>query len=204
MLLVGVLLFIAGGGGRGLKTRLVARRDELRAARQRTDRALAQAETKRTDEALAAYYSDTLGPIVHRAMHVAAWRKNPRALAERLGLPLERIARALDNLERGGFVRQTPKGYEVIEGDIHLAPESALSTLHSALFRMRALERRQAVNAEAKPAKDLFFTATFAATDALRLELKGAFLETIERLAPKIRRADADDVFHLNFDLFQV
>jgi uncharacterized protein (TIGR02147 family) len=179
---------------------LEERRAALQAKHLSSEQVLRRKASKVSQEDLATYYSDTLGPIVHMALHVDAWRRRPLALAKRLGTSEERLTRTLAALERAGFVQVTADGYQLLEPDIHLPPESHLATLHAALFRMRAIEKRQAARLE----RDYFFTATFAATDAVRHELKTAFLDYLARISPRIQEVEADDVFHMNFDLFQI
>lgn len=150
-------------------------------------------------ENLAAYYLDPLNAIVHFALTIERYRKQPSRLAEDLGVKSERIERAVSVLEKGGIIapRKHGRSIELRVEHVHLPPESPL---YSA-FRNQ-LKQMSAARLQNRDDEDYSFWVTFSADKKMLKRIRAEFLALLERIEPQVRAAPSRDVYQMNFDLF--
>ena len=182
------------------KHELTARRKSLQAKSLKTENYLSREPNPVSAKSLTRYYCDPLIPIVHLFLTVPKYRKAPADLASRLGASAAQIAHALSVLEECELIRFDEKGLQVLRPFLHLEKESPLAKVNGSFFRLKAIEALQ----RERSADDYFFTATFSATDALRLEIKEHFLAFLKRRSREIESCPSEQVFQMNFDLFKL
>ncbi len=102
---------------------------------------------KISPENQAVYYSSWHYQAVRMLITIPEFRR-PDAIAERLGLKLERVNEILGFFIDNGLARHGPRGqYETVEAEIHLGNDSPLiSRLHSnwRIHVLQTLDRKQA------------------------------------------------------------
>jgi uncharacterized protein (TIGR02147 family) len=152
------------------------------------------------DAAVVSYYTHPAILIVHMALTVPRFRADPAALRKRLGLPEADVARALDALEQMGILRREGGELALRTANIHLPERSEHAKLHGMLFRLRGIEALQKRDYES----DCFFTATFSASRKSARAFKARLHALIAELSRELEQGEAEDVFHLNIDLFPV
>jgi uncharacterized protein (TIGR02147 family) len=87
------------------------------------------------------YYSSWHYSAIHIALGLPGCR-TPRALSERLRLPLPQVLASLAALEGLGIVRKgTGDQWTVARNDLHLAKRSALTAVHHSNWRHKAITR---------------------------------------------------------------
>ncbi len=148
----------------------------------------------------AEYYADPIYPLVHMGFCIDQFLKKPQLLRERLKLTPEAFGKAMDVLEKCGAIRLGEAGYELLEENIHLGPQSGLAKMHALSFRLKAIEHYKGDSDK----NDYFFTASFTGNSRLRSKLRDRFLKIIDELSTEIDSTKCDDIYHLNIDLFRV
>lgn len=148
----------------------------------------------------AEYYADPIYPLVHMGFCLTQFQKKPLLLRDRLVLSVDAFSKAIDVLEKCGAIRVSESGYELLQENIHLGPQSSLAKVHALTFRLRAVEKYKAT----KDKSDYFFTASFTANEELRMKIRQKFLKILEELSIEIDTAACDEIYHLNIDLFRV
>lgn len=178
---------------------LCKRRDEVRRPKKRSEAHLETRPVVTEGDAFPEYYSDPDYSLVHMCLSINEFSQAPGAIAERLGIRPAKLSHIISTLERWGLIALHKGTYKIKVPFLHLREDSPLAKIHADSFRLRGIAQRQR-NADGA---DYFFTATFAATEAVRTEVKEEFLSFLKRVSKKIKDAPTKDVFHINFDLFR-
>jgi uncharacterized protein (TIGR02147 family) len=188
------------------RTTVEDRRKELEASRDRLQakKIAAGPYLKRTpvvplEIASAEYYSLPLCSIVHMHLTIPKFLARPTLLREHLSLSPEALTTVLNVLERCGIIEIEGNGYRLLLPTLHTTG-SRLSRLYATQFRLKAIEYQQKLDND----RDYFFTSSFSASESTRDEIKQRFLEFLSWVGKKVDRAEAKEVFHLNFDLFKI
>jgi hypothetical protein len=145
------------------------------------------------------YFEDPMTALAHALLMVPAFRRDPPAVARKLGITKERLDATLKILARAGLVSLTPQGLEVRTESLHLPKASPLAAYHGSFFRMRGIEALQRQTDE----HGYFFTTTFAASNAVRERIRLAFLGLLRDASAWVTEAPEEDAFQLSFDLFR-
>lgn len=153
-----------------------------------------------SEEAVAKYYSDPHYPICHMYLCIDEYANDPWSLAAKVGLSRDKLSEIFEVLEQCRVIERGTMGIKMLQDNVFLAREKPFAKTHALLFRLKAVD---AFN-HGKDPEGYFFTASFAATEALRLKLKEAWLRMLQEISGEIVDCEATDVYHLNLDLFRM
>lgn len=181
------------------RRRLESRRQRVQAVKLSSEAALKREPSAVEATHMTAYYADPFCSLAHMYLTIPRFLANPPLVQKQLGISNERFATILDVLEQMKILVLKKKGgYELKVATLHLPEGSVLARTHGSFMRLKGIERRQSGGATS----DHFFSATFSGTEALKLEIKAMFMDFLAAAAEKIEDEPAEDVYHLNFDLF--
>ena len=144
------------------------------------------------------YYLDPMNMVVHMAMHVKEFAKDPSLLAPKLFVPKKRINRYIQNLERMGIIKMTSKGIEVLDVDLHIPKDSPLFDSYKSQCYTNTMNRLKQVGED----KTYNFTVIFSANEEARAEINTQFMKFLSRTKKIVDSCESDEVFQMNFDLF--
>jgi hypothetical protein len=179
---------------------LVARRDEERRGRLRTEAAL-QERRQLPPDATAEYYSDPYCPLAHVFFSIPPYASQPWRVAQELGVTPEHLDRLIKTLERVGVLAKGVGGdLTFLPGHVHLPKESWLHQVYTAASRHLAVAQCQKRAHEA----DYFFSSSFSCSEATRRRLHATWLAALQSMSDDIQSSDPEQVYHVNFDLFRV
>lgn len=173
---------------------------ELDAIRQSHDRSeyhlSAEAIESATD--LAHYYLDPNVMLVHIFLTVDRFRKDPKLLGSQLNLSPEYLTDIFTKLEQMHMIKLSADGYTILKESTHLSLDSPFFFPYRCMQRVKSLDRIQ------KIAKDATynFSVVFSADEPTRRDIKAKFLDLLKLIEKTSRAAPAEEVYQLNFDLF--
>ena len=150
-------------------------------------------------EKLFEYYLNPLHAIIHNALSIERYRRNPALLVDDLNVKAEHVERSIAVLEKCQIIqrRRTGRAIELILDHIHLPRESAVYPAFRNQLKQMSIARLQ--NNEEN---DYSFWVTFSADDKTLLKLKQEFLALLKKTEASVRKAPAQNVYQMNFDLF--
>jgi uncharacterized protein (TIGR02147 family) len=182
------------------RNELLAQKARLRSQHNRSAEAIKREAATLDDAHLAQYYAEPLAPLVHMHLCIDRYRRSPGALSEVLSIPDATLQEVLGTLERCGLIAPSKDGYTLVKANIHMPAGSPLAAVHALQFRLKAVERLRR-----RPIDDnVHFTATFAANEAVRKKWAVRWHGLLEEMAAEVTACTAQDVYHVNFDLFKI
>lgn len=154
----------------------------------------------RQDEVRSAeeYYLDPVHQLIHVAMDIPRFKKNPNELADYFNVSPERIQQALQTLERMGVISFGKDGVEINQHNLHLARESQVfwawkqSLNLLSMHKCRGLSQKDSYN----------FSVVFSADDEVKNKLHQLFLSFLKEAQGLVKQARSKNVYQMNFDLF--
>ena len=179
------------------KAELKSEIDSIRTLNERSESHLA-VETIESSVDLSSYYLDPNVMITHIFLAVERFRKDLKALALQLHYSDEYLSQILSKLEQMKLIKLTDSGYVLLKEDTHLPIDSPLYYPYRFMQRVKTLERIQRLNQE----KTYNFSVVFSADEGTRKKIKGKFLELLEFAGKAANGAKNEEVYQMNFDLF--
>lgn len=171
--------------------------DTFRQANERSEHHLS-AEPINSEVELAQYYLDPNLMLAHIFLTVEKFRKDLKLLARQLNLSAEYLTDILMKLEQMKLIKLSADGYVLLKDSTHLSVDSPFYFPFRCMQRVKSLDRIQKVPKE----KSYNFSVVFSADEATRREIKTKFLSLLETIEKVSRSAPAEDVYQINFDLF--
>lgn len=182
------------------KQELKSQRDQVRSKYLKSEKYMDRNPVKVEAEHFARYYNDPYCSLVHMYLVIPKYRKTPALIKDKLNISDEKLREILDTLEKCAVIEYKQKTLCILKETLHLSDQSYLSKTNATMFRLKAIEHQQRSADE----MDYFFTASIAANEDTRVELKKRFLEFLNEAAKLVEKSPSEEVFHLNFDLFRV
>lgn len=175
--------------------------EQLKALRQSSSGShMNSMDVKITDDAIAKYYNDPNCPLCHMYLCIPVYARNPRSLAEKIGVTRNQLSEIFQVLENCQLIELKPEGVTVRESNMFLGREKPFAKTHALLFRLKAVE----AFTKDRDKEGYYFTASFAATETIRNKLRSAWLRILEEASAEIVECEATDVYHLNMDFFKM
>jgi len=144
------------------------------------------------------YYLDPLHQIIHIAISVDRFSRDPEALAEGLGFPKVKVLAALDNLKKHGFIIEKQGRFVNLHKKIHLKSSSPLYPAWRFQLQNLALARARML-----PTKNTYgFSAAFSADLSTFRKIQSKILEMLKEVESDVSVAPPDQVYHFSIDLF--
>lgn len=147
---------------------------------------------------MADYYLDPLVQIVHIAISIDYFSKNPSALAAELNIPGTQVHAILATLERLRLAHREGAKLVAREPNIHL---SKASSLYRAWRNQIKLLSSQRIN-QLQDQEAYSFSTVFSADQGTRNLIHGRFLEFLKSCESTVDTAPARQVYQMSFDLF--
>jgi len=144
------------------------------------------------------YYSSWYFQAIRMALTIPELR-NPSTISESLKIPLERVNEVLEFFLNRGLARETAKGYETTETQIHVGSDSPLiGKLHSnwRLHTMQNLDRRDP--------KDLHYSAAVTLSEDDYQKVREALLKAITNCHQIIRPSKEEKLCLLAMDFYSL
>lgn len=179
------------------KQELRAQIDTIRSANDRSERHLLAEKTVPTSD-LSPYYLDPNVMLVHIFLAVARFKKDIRAMARQLNLSEEYVSDILTKLEQMKLIQLADDGYALLKDSTHLPIDSPLYYPYRFMQRVKSLDRIQKLPRE----KTYNFSVVFSADEDARKAIKAKFLEFLEHIETLATSASDQEVYQINFDLF--
>lgn len=179
------------------KSELKIEIDKIREMNERSESHL-NVETLEQSTDFSAYYLDPNVMLIHIFLAVDRFRSDLKSLATKLNLSDEYLAQILSSLEQMKLIKLTDNGYILLKEDTHLPADSQLYLPYRFMQRIKSLERIQRLNQE----KTYNFSAVFSADEDTRKSIKNKFLELLEFAGKTANAAKNEEVYQMNFDLF--
>lgn len=148
------------------------------------------------------YLLEPLCQIIHVALHISAYRKDPRRLCAPLSLSMEQLKEYLRVLSRNDYIELDEDGLAVkaIKANkIHFGPDHFLVRFQQTIMRSQMLTRLARTSEADKYSFLVTFNLDEASFTLLRSEFQG-FLKKAERIARETRD---EHVYQMSFDLFK-
>ncbi len=147
------------------------------------------------------YYLDPMASLVHTFLSLKEYQTRPERICVCLGLSEARLREILALLTKLGIVAFDKKKaqYSILKDHIHLDKDSTLNRSYQTLFRHAALEHLKRVEGNEK----YEFSVTFSADEETQKVIHDEFNSFLKRIESQVRKAPAEGVFQLHFDLFR-
>ena len=158
------------------------------------------------DQAYSLYYLNPMTQIVHVSLSIDNFSKNPRMLADILGISYQEIQIIIQSLISMNLVRKEYSRdgknqrivYESLENHIHLDRSSPLFGAWQAQLQLLGMQRKRSVQAN----QSYSFLAVFTATEDLRKRTIAKFTEFLKELQDEVKDAEPKHTYQIAFDLF--
>jgi uncharacterized protein (TIGR02147 family) len=148
------------------------------------------------------YLLHPMGVVVHAALSVERFRKNPRLLQEPLELSNVELKEILSCLQKLGFIRLDPQHLSVSEVNdqpVHLPKDHPLMRTHQAIVRQVIAQR---FGKTCEKANTTQLMATFSVSQKAAEKIQAELAQFIRRIQEIAGDSRADAVYQLNIDLF--
>jgi uncharacterized protein (TIGR02147 family) len=143
------------------------------------------------------YYLDPIIQIVHAAIAIPHYQNDLKRLANELRVPPERVADAVNRLERMGVCERTPEGLAVREASLHLPKDSPLAVAWRNQLKLLAMQRLQVLPTEEAYA----FSVVLSGSRALENTIRARFLEVLQDLKKAVEGAPPERVYQMSIEL---
>lgn len=173
--------------------------DKIRSTQNKTQAHIKAEVIAPAADNLSRYYLDSTIRIVYNFLGIAEYAANPESIANALNIGVANVQHSIDYLIEVGLIAKNTDGELVkTKTKMHLPKESHLFEAHKKLFHYRCLDHQDRTRNES----DYNFTLTFTGDQNVKSEVKKKFLQFLSEIQPLVEAAEPEEVFQLNFDLF--
>jgi uncharacterized protein (TIGR02147 family) len=149
-------------------------------------------------EDMAPYYMSPWAQVIHMALLIPRFAKQPQLLQQSLALSHTEFQKTLRVLESLGILTTTSLGYHVNSIHMHLPKDSPLFRNWKMQQDMLSL----ATQLDERDPKAYGFRVTIASTEDTRAEIRRRFLEFLKGVEEICITGEAEHVYQMRFDLF--
>jgi uncharacterized protein (TIGR02147 family) len=182
------------------KTTLLKRIEKLAAAKRTTNAVTtSHVVTPGLHENLSLYYLNPWTQIVHVALSISRYSKEPWLLADVLGLNREEVRAIIEDLKTLQLVEYQGKDLVALEGKLHLDKSSKLFKAWRSQIKLAAMNHQNHLNDD----ESYSFTAVFSASDSVHKQMRANFLTYLKQAEVDIAGAKSQDLYQVSFDLFR-
>jgi len=185
-------------GSQELKNHFQKQLDRRVAHRNEIKNRVARDKKNLTEPDLLMYY----GAWYHTAIHMMIRNpeiKEPKTIAQLLGIDLRIVSSSLEMLEKLGFIEKTKSGWKQLQQSFHLGKRSPAQRQQHTNWRMEAI--RALPNARDK---DIHYTAVMSIDSKAAEEIRGIVLKALGNCDAPIRDAKDEEVHAFTIDLFRL
>ncbi len=183
----------------GRKKALRLQLQKIKEKQEKTESSLKVEVIAPTDDYLSRYYLDNTIRLVYAFMGIPDFANNPQKIAESLNFSEKTVQEAIVYLLDVKLIERDESGrLQKTKTQMHLPRQSHLFEAQRKLFLYRCLEHQD----RTRNSTDYNFGVTFSATSETKEKIKKKFLEFLNDIQPLVNEAEAEEVFQMNFDLF--
>ncbi|MGE3609360.1 MAG: DUF4423 domain-containing protein [Bacteriovoracaceae bacterium] len=153
-------------------------------------------EISKEDQAL--YYSEWYFTALHMILR-SENKIDLMKVSDALGVPYEKINKAIDFFIRTGIIKIKDNRYIVQDIRFHIDENSAWLNLHHRNWRQKAIQ-----NLDHKRKDDLNYTVVTSISEEVAKKIKHLLLEAIQKSEPLIKEAPDQTVYNLNIDFQKI
>jgi uncharacterized protein (TIGR02147 family) len=149
-----------------------------------------------------AYLFDPLCILVHAALFIEEFQKDPRALCSKLGTQRPQLAQILKVLDQNGFIELGEEDFEIkkiMKTNFHFGREHPLMRLHQTILKTAIHSQLTRTEEKNKHSFIVTFSMDYKGFERAKDEFQ-TFLKKIENIASTSKD---EQVYQLNFDLFR-
>ncbi len=179
---------------------LKAKIDDMQLQKQEISKNLNLSQKVIRDSLYFDYYLDPFNQIIHMAMRISRFAKDPFLIGPLLAIDEFTIRKCLATLEKLGIIELTTKGCVVKETNFHLSRDSDL--FKSWLANLRLLSLNRAVRLQHQKHNKSVSVIFSADKNALE-KIYNKFLEYLKKCESIIGNCEDQNVYQLNFDLLE-
>ncbi len=180
------------------KEHLRQRMAELKKQKLKTENYLKASADDISEQEATRFYLNPELQLVHAFFGVEEFAADQELIARHLRIDSVKLASLVQELEKLGFLKKTPKGYQKTKKSIHLSKSSPVCRPQQLLMQYRSLQHQQGL-----PEDDRYnFAVTFTADPATREKIHQEFLKFLSVIETQVREAPSEQVYQMNFDLF--
>ncbi|MCX6117883.1 MAG: hypothetical protein NT027_10090 [Proteobacteria bacterium] len=147
---------------------------------------------------LSQYYLTPWTQLVHVALSIPRYAKDPNLLASILGISSLEMQNIISNLFSMNLLTTVDGSYQTLECYLHLNRQSPLFNAWRNQVRLAGIVRQQSLSETASYS----FTALFSADEETRRRLQSKLLLLLKEFEGDVRDAPAKQMFQFSFDLF--
>mgnify|MGYP001288338792 FL=1 len=146
------------------------------------------------------FYSSWIYGAIHVMLAIPGLQSG-EAISQHFGISLRRTIEILEFLESVGLARQASPGrFEIGEARIHLGNDSNLISKFHTNWRVRAIQSFDDENFE----QSLHYSSAISISESDFKKIKAKLIQTIEEIKKTIRASDAEKVYSLSIDFFNL
>lgn len=173
--------------------------DKIQARHLQTEAHLSEDKTSGKDlgEVFPEYYLEPLHQLVHIAVSIERFAKSPNALAESLGVPMNKVQQILNKLLEKGLIEKSKDRYKNVRRNSHLKKSSPVFRAWRHQLNSMANARLQQTSGD----EHYGFTAVFSADESARKRMQAKVLELIKGFELEVKHAPPQGVYQFSIDL---
>lgn len=157
-----------------------------------------EAPTVPTELDQVTYFSSWIYSAVH-ALCTCSEVKTKESIAQRLQVPLSKVAEVIDFLERSGLVSQGPEGFRAGQARMHLGKNSPLLLRHHGNWRTKALQALENENQE-----NLHYSSVISLSAADYQVIRELVTRAIADSKKVVQQTQPESIYGFVIDLFKV
>ncbi len=181
------------------KKRLKNQIEEISLSKRTSDANLkSKVVTSNSSHDLSLYYLKHWTQLVHVALSIPRYSKDPKLLAEVLGINSQDMQKILEDLRSLDLIYSNGNELVPKDGHLHLNKNSVLFQAWKTQIRFAGMQRQASLS----DSSSYSFTAVFSATEEARKKVHAKFLEFLKEFETEVRDADSQNVYQIAFDLF--
>jgi len=149
--------------------------------------------------AMSDYYLDPMVQLVHVALAIPRYSKDPMSLAEDLSLDGPQMHAIVSSLEKSGLIVRDGKALLPREMTLHLAKTSPLYKAWRNQLKLLSMHK---INTLGTNDSTYSFSTVFTATESTRKKIHEQFLEFLKGCEQDVTSGTPRNLYQMSFDLF--
>lgn len=192
-----LLIQLARAGTPGLKNHFQAQVEEVQKSRFHLKKRLSSTEDI-PEKFKHEYYSTWIYGAVHVALSIPHFQ-NPKTIAERFHLPIQKVKDVIEFLETAGLVEIKKDTYVLTKNRIHLDGQSIFIQRHHINWRSQSLQ-----SVEKAFEDDLHYSNVIAISKNDFPKIKEIFVTAIEEARKIIKPSAEEEIYAMTLDFFKL
>lgn len=181
------------------KRALIEQLQKIKANKKKTESSINVEVISPVESRMSRFYLDPTIRLIYAFMAVPELGKDPQRIAKSLNLSESTVQEVITYLLDIGLIEKNQEGQLIkAKTKIHLPKESHLFEAQRKLLLYRCLEHQNRTRNDS----DYHFEVTFSATKEVKELIHQKFLDFLKEVQPLVEKANPEEVFQMNFELF--